>query len=1514
MWGIGASEIANFFAGVGEFYLRACTLTPLTNCETIWMKTFFRHVHRTLVDPSTRRKLDRTVKLSRARRRQLFERLENRQLLAVDLLPAGYTQDFDNLFDTVPANNAIVDATVLPVGWELAEAGSGANTTLRVHNGGGNSGDTYLFGATGENERAFGGLQSSSVNPTIGVQFINQSSEAIASLNISYVGEQWRLGALGREDRLAFEYSLDATSLTTGTWTSVSELDFVAPIQSGTAGALDGNDPANQLTLSSEITSLSIIPNASFWLRWNDVNATSSDDGLAIDTFSITPTYSSGPVESPFVLINEILFDIGGADTPQEYIELRGAPDTVVPADTYLVNIEGDSDSGFGPGKISQIFDLSGLEFGENGFLVLAQNGNGYTVDALANLLVSSTSDFGGFSFFQSDNSINELENATNTFVLFTSDVAPLLTDNVDGGGSGTPGSGGTLGGVAANWTIRDSVSISDNGFGDVTYSPVVFSYFDQTSPPLGYVARIGSSTGATIEDWLGAELTGTAPNFAISSNANPAGYAGRPLNHIGSANITLPPTIDVNRTLTLNPGQKVIVGTAILSASDPDPIDTVAFTITQAPANGIFAREGVTLGVGDTFTQADLADISGPGLLSYTSTGAGPANDEIRFVVSDGSNNLPEATLSISIVDASGPISYTGGSYTQAFDDLLPTDPIPEDRQTLPAQMVLPAGWLIAESGTSANSSVRIANDGLITSGDTALHGNADSNERAFGSFASGSLSPQLGAHFVNDSTETLNNFTIRYIGEQWKDGRGPQAITNALTFSYAINAVSLSEGSYTDVMELDFVAPVGGDSPQTGDDVLLDGNQPENQVEVGGANGFTVTGLNWQPGQVLWIRWTDLNDASNDDALGIDDFEFSAEASTVPGLTVIESEGSTFVIEGGDDDTLDLFLTGSPTADVVVTITPSNAEIDLGGGAGVAVTRTFTSANSGTIQTVTITAVDDSTIEGLHSSVLSFSTSSSDTAFDNLSAADVPVSIGDNDAPFILINEAFVNPPGNDDSREYIELISPNDSNVPMTGLWLLEIEGDGSAAGSIDMAMELTNFSTGANGLAIIGDGYETAQPWGELLDADTTLINLVRSPASMENGTITLLLVSGFTGAAGVDVDTDNDGVIDVTPWVNVIDSVGWSDGGNGDHIYTAATLVRSSGGSSHAATRIVGATDASSSTAWYAGGIVAVDGAPDITYEQGTGTDNLPIDAVLTPGATNYAASNQAPTDILLSPSEVAENTDTAVDLFIGTLTAEDPNPGDTFTFELLAGVNDNALFTIVDDQLFLNAGVDLDFETRPDYVITARVTDAGGLTFDRDLTISVLNLAEVEQIVVGDGTDQRSRVDSVTVEFDTEVTINAGAFEVTQRGSGGGPVDVAVASSVVNGKTVATLTFSGTFTEFGSLKDGNYDLRIVGANITDASGAAFDGDEDGFAGGDRLFGTDEADDFYRLFGETNNDRTVGFADFVQFRNAFGSSSGDTNYSDALNFDDDTTIGFVDFVQFRNRFGQSLPFE
>ncbi|MBD9371757.1 M10 family metallopeptidase C-terminal domain-containing protein [Rhizobium sp. ARZ01] len=107
-------------------------------------------------------------------------------------------------------------------------------------------------------------------------------------------------------------------------------------------------------------------------------------------------------------------------------------------------------------------------------------------------------------------------------------------------------------------------------------------------------------------------------------------------------------------------------------------------------------------------------------------------------------------------------------------------------------------------------------------------------------------------------------------------------------------------------------------------------------------------------------------------------------------------------------------------------------------------------------------------------------------------------------------------------------------------------------------------------------------------------------------------------------------------------------------------------------------------------------------------------------------------AEKAPTDISLSASSVAENNAGAA---IGTLTATDPNFGDTFTYTV-----DNPRFEIVGNQLRLKSGISLDFETEPVVRVNVTVTDRGGLTFNKGFDIHVTDVHDTNTapVLTGD--------------------------------------------------------------------------------------------------------------------------------------------------------------------------------
>ncbi|WP_417830706.1 tandem-95 repeat protein [Terasakiella sp.] len=100
--------------------------------------------------------------------------------------------------------------------------------------------------------------------------------------------------------------------------------------------------------------------------------------------------------------------------------------------------------------------------------------------------------------------------------------------------------------------------------------------------------------------------------------------------------------------------------------------------------------------------------------------------------------------------------------------------------------------------------------------------------------------------------------------------------------------------------------------------------------------------------------------------------------------------------------------------------------------------------------------------------------------------------------------------------------------------------------------------------------------------------------------------------------------------------------------------------------------------------------------------------------------------NEAPTDIILSNLNVAEDTDGAV---VGQLSAIDPdNAQETFTYTV-----DDPRFEVVGNELKLKAGYTLDYENPADqsFQINVSAQDSTGLTYTETFTLSTQNTLDM---------------------------------------------------------------------------------------------------------------------------------------------------------------------------------------
>ncbi len=217
-------------------------------------------------------------------------------------------------------------------------------------------------------------------------------------------------------------------------------------------------------------------------------------------------------------------------------------------------------------------------------------------------------------------------------------------------------------------------------------------------------------------------------------------------------------------------------------------------------------------------------------------------------------------------------------------------------------------------------------------------------------------------------------------------------------------------------------------------------------------------------------------------------------------------------------------------------------------------------------------------------------------DVAFDDvvITADGTPVAVDP------VINEFVANHIG-DDTNEYVEIEGTPDTDY--SAYSVLQLSGDNDAGGTLrgQILNVLAVGSSDSNGLFV------------------TAFLDSVLS-----NTTQSLLLVENFTGMPGDDLDTNDDGVLDSTPWTRVVDDIAVTDAGAGDVTYAVVTLTPDfDGGSSTVggASRIPNGADTDNVADWLrndfdGAGIPALDpGTPELGEAFNTpGTENDEVES------------------------------------------------------------------------------------------------------------------------------------------------------------------------------------------------------------------------------------------------------------------------------------------------------------
>lgn len=190
--------------------------------------------------------------------------------------------------------------------------------------------------------------------------------------------------------------------------------------------------------------------------------------------------------------------------------------------------------------------------------------------------------------------------------------------------------------------------------------------------------------------------------------------------------------------------------------------------------------------------------------------------------------------------------------------------------------------------------------------------------------------------------------------------------------------------------------------------------------------------------------------------------------------------------------------------------------------------------------------------------------------------------------------------------------------------------------------------------------------------------------------------------------------------------------------------------------------------------------------------QSTDQGGLSVSDVLTITITGV---NEAPTAIAISHTTVAEGE--PIGTLVGVLTSTDPDAGDTHTYAFATGSgdDDNASFTIVGNQL-LTAEV-FNQVAKGSYSIRVESTDAGGLTFEQVLVITIAeaNVAPTAVALNPTTIDENVAVDTVVGTFTTTDANATDTHAYTLVAGSGGTDNAAFAIDGNQLKTAAAFDF-----------------------------------------------------------------------------------------------------------------------
>jgi VCBS repeat-containing protein len=171
----------------------------------------------------------------------------------------------------------------------------------------------------------------------------------------------------------------------------------------------------------------------------------------------------------------------------------------------------------------------------------------------------------------------------------------------------------------------------------------------------IDFATTLAGSTGYYLQFATGAIRDADGMTFGQLDGVQRVGITDSQFLNFTTAAANTAPSVGANLGLTLAEGASGTITSARLDFNDPEQGDAaITYTVTSVATNGTLFRNGVSLGLNATFTQADI----NANLITYTHNGGETASASFGFSVSDGAGGSVAGqtfTIAVTPVDDAG-------------------------------------------------------------------------------------------------------------------------------------------------------------------------------------------------------------------------------------------------------------------------------------------------------------------------------------------------------------------------------------------------------------------------------------------------------------------------------------------------------------------------------------------------------------------------------------------------------------------------------------------------------------------------------------------------------------------------------------------------------------------------------------------------------------------------------------------------------------------------------------------